>query len=95
MVAEKAGLPLADAMRVIEAHNAVVLSLLETGARVTALDKGYFETVTRKATRRRNNLKNPDEDIDVPARQALVFRESRRKPLPKPRARKKASRKKG
>lgn len=78
LVADKAQLPLKDVEKVLDAYNDVVVSMLDTGAKVglPTLD-GYLVKIEKKATRRRAPGGGPL--VEVPARKRIVFRETRKR----------------
>lgn len=77
LIADKAEIPEEQAEKVIEAYNECVVSLVERGAKVRALGRGYFEIVKTKKTRRKSPMVSGF--VIVPARKKIVFRESRKK----------------
>jgi nucleoid DNA-binding protein len=83
LVAEKAKKSVEEVEATLTAYNTVVRSLLDEGARVRALDVGYFEVIKKKATRRKSPMievtaKNKGY-INIPSKKKIVFRESRKK----------------
>lgn len=83
IVAEKAKTPRDVVETVLAAYNGVVNELLDQGARVRALDVGYFEVIKTKATRRKSPMikvtaKNKGY-VKIPSKKKIVFRESRKK----------------
>lgn len=77
LIAERAGVAEEEAEKVLNAFNDCVVSLVEDGAKVRALSRGYFELVQTKASRRKSPMVN--RFVKVPAKKKIVFRESRKK----------------
>jgi nucleoid DNA-binding protein len=77
LVAERAGVTIDEAERVIRAFNEVARLQLAAGAKVRCLD-GYFQVIEMKPTRRTNP--GTGETVDIPARKKIVFREPKKKP---------------
>lgn len=75
LVAQKAGVPLAETERVLNAHTEVVLALLETGAKVRALGQGYF--VMKESRKINKFIPATGEMKEIPAKRSLAFRLSR------------------
>lgn len=79
LVADKAGKTIEEASVILAAYNTVVGELLARGARVRVLDKGYFEVIKTKATRRKSPMVAGSGYVKIPAKKKIVFRESRKK----------------
>lgn len=77
LVAERAGVSEEETGKILDAFNECVVSLTEDGAKVRSLDRGYFEMIQTKASRRKSPMTNGF--VKVPARKKIVFRESRKK----------------
>lgn len=77
LVAEKSGVAVESVDKVLATYGEVVVSLVEGGAKVRVLDRGYFERIKTKASRRRSPMVGGF--VKVPARRKIVFRESRKK----------------
>jgi len=77
LVADSTGVSADEAARVLDAYAGVVLSLVHHGAKVRALGHGYFELSARRRTRRLSPITGGY--VVVPAKEKLVFRESRKK----------------
>jgi nucleoid DNA-binding protein len=77
LVATKSSKSVDEIEPLLQSFEEVILSLLETGARVRVLG-GYFEVIRTKATRRKSPLLE-GRFVKVPAKKKIVFRESRKK----------------
>lgn len=75
LVAAKAGLDPAVTQKVLDALDEVVLSQLQSGMSIRMF--GGFLRIVKSAASRRRNIRNPDEYVDVPAGEKLVFRKSK------------------
>lgn len=71
-VAKKAGIPKADAAKVVDAVFGAVREELEKGGKVAVVGFGTFE-VARRGARKARNIRT-GEEIEVPARAVPVFR---------------------
>lgn len=77
LVAERARVSEEETEKVLDAFAHVVVALVEDGAKVRALGRGYFEVLKTKASRRKSPM--VDGYVKVPAKTKIVFRESRKK----------------
>jgi nucleoid DNA-binding protein len=77
LVATKRKRPIEEVEQTLACYDEIVLSLLDTGARVRALT-GYFEVIKTKATRRKSPLLG-GKFVKIPAKKKIVFRVSRKK----------------
>lgn len=77
LVSERACVSFEDTKKVLDAYNELVVSMTESGAKVRVLDRGYFEQIRKKA----RTITSPmiDKLVKVPAKNKIVYRESRRK----------------
>lgn len=77
LVAEKSGIAVETVDKVLAAYGEAVVSLVEGGANVRVLERGYFTQIKTKASRRKSPMVKGF--VKVPARRKIVFRESRKK----------------
>lgn len=77
LVADKSEQPEEVAEKVLDAFNECVVSLVERGAKVRVLGRGYLEIVKTKKTRRKSPMVGGF--VVVPAKKKIVYRESRKK----------------
>lgn len=77
LVSAQASVSPDDTAAVIDTYNALVVELVESGAKVRVLDRGYFEQIRTKA----RTVTSPmvPEPVKVPAKKKFVYRESRKK----------------
>ncbi|HOA81511.1 MAG TPA: HU family DNA-binding protein [Defluviitaleaceae bacterium] len=72
-MAEKTGLTKADAERALNAFTSTVEEALVNGDKVQLVGFGSFE-VRKRAAREGRNPQNPEEVIQIPAKNAPVFK---------------------
>jgi nucleoid DNA-binding protein len=77
LIARKTGMRLTEVTRVVDAHDELVRELVADGIKVRALGIGYFEVIYRTRSRRLSPMTGGF--VEVPAKEMLVFRMSRRK----------------
>jgi nucleoid DNA-binding protein len=77
LVAERAQVSEQETEKVLDAFTHVVIALVEDGAKVRCLGRGYFELLQTKASRRKSPMISGF--VKVPAKRKIVFRESRKK----------------